>query len=182
MSTGRDKTGARLVVIPRVLADLLRKAGPDLQRRMALAFARHVLENSRDRVEEYLAYCGYLDVAEAYLRGDATIGDVATSGVRFREVWIREAPAGNSWGPVPGLSGRVGDIVRQAVIVACQRELEVAGHVPHNRYQTHVSQIARDAQSLACEIASMPGARPRWEEARWQLLHLIEQTPNPHNE
>jgi hypothetical protein len=121
----------------------------------------------------------YLSYARACLQG-GPISDLATAHRRIYEHWPSRT----------GLPLELANLAVLAVRVACQRELEAHGYLARTHYQPTVNDIAKQAQKIAgrhtddghrpgAEDSALAGRHAHWEEARWQLLHVISTAPNP---
>lgn len=172
-----------MIVIPDLLHRYLTELDSPSQQRLSLAFAQHVLEQCGDEVEagRLASSNGYLAAATQYMR-DRTSIDALTSA---HEAYFRDR------GNKADLSAEITWVVALAVAACFQRDLETAGALVHRSYVPTVSVVAREAQAAVAKCAAgaagdqqAPGAalsrRAKWEEARWQLIRVIEEAPNPH--
>jgi hypothetical protein len=168
-----------MIVLPRLVNDLLRSANIATQKSLALDFADHRVVAGR-HLHLPAIFLDYLNAARSYVIHECGIGSVAEKHADFYRSWTQDEP----------LHG-IGQIVRLAVLVGCQREMEEAGVLVPTSYVPDVTVVARDAQIAAgrwpapeAEAATPPSKSPekyrQWEEARWQLHRIIELLPNPH--
>ncbi|WP_218002740.1 hypothetical protein [Nocardia brevicatena] len=175
-----------VIVIPSVLVDLLEAAEPGRRKAVCLDFGAHVLDVCADSISGDLlrASRGYLDAARRLLAGTGDAGLLA----RARSDYFGARGDGQD---VVDASG----VASVSVCAACQREMEGAGMVQSNRYVPRAVDVAKEAQAAVGAYAAhratagMQGevtgnARTaarvaRWEEARWQLLRVIEVAPRP---
>lgn len=160
-----------MIVLPRVLHELLAAADERHQKQLVLDFAEHaaIATMGSGLPDEYSAY---LRSARDFVNGDVPIAVVAASYVRFYGALSR-----------PGAARDVASLVMGAVRATCGRELHDHGAVTLLSKHGHdVRSIARNAQKVVARWSSScgsPEARS-WEEARWQLRHVISTAPNPH--
>ncbi|MEU2338730.1 hypothetical protein ABZ608_35055 [Streptomyces sp. NPDC013172] len=174
-----------MIVLPQLLNELLDRVTEKRAGHLALDFAQHALDIRQGEIdEEVMAACRECLVAghEAIQLGEATprLLQAQESLYAVAERW-----EGNRNRLATGAG-----LTMQAVRVGCQRMLEEAReHVMRGSLLT--------CQDLAREIQSGIGAwcaeqtpdkgddrrhaarRARWEEARWQVRHIIETEPAP---
>lgn len=162
-----------MIVPPRLLTACLDDVDHQEQRRLSLLFAGHMVElaesaEPREAPELLARLRSALDCATRTLGDETQIEELAS---RARRLLDEESQT----------DGLV-TVVRLAIKAALQRELEASGHLKPNRYQPTVQDIVQMAQALRGKMAGadpIDGRRARWEEARWQLVQLIERAPFP---
>lgn len=174
-----------MIVIPRVLTGLLAEADPETQKRSALDFADHVLTPVRGGLRGGEVYQRYLVAAYRQLAEPGGVDDLSELIEARRAIYAFMGENGGSL-------EREGTVVLHAVTVAFHDAFEGAGVVA-SRKPKHLSRaedVARDAQVAAgahvaerhddaagdIEVAVRAA---KWEEARWQLMRLIELVPAP---
>lgn len=168
-----------MIVIPRVLREQLSATEETTQKKLALAFAQHVVDTLVNG-STAAAFVDFLDSVRGFVQGENSIAVVAASYESFYRGWPKENAAHS-----------VGSVVRLAGLVGCQRDLEQAGSIARFKYVPKVWDVAREAQRAMGRWSCPRGHgnidrravyRIEWEEARWQLLRTIECTPNPHEQ
>ncbi|MGW3447896.1 hypothetical protein [Streptomyces sp. NPDC001076] len=174
-----------VIVLPRLLNELLGQVDEKRAGHLALDFAQHALGIRQGEIEEkVMAACQECLAAahEAIQLGEAT--------PRLLQAQERLYAVAERWEGNRNRLATGAGITVQAVRVGCQRMLEEAReHVMRGSLIT--------CQDLAREIQSDIGAwcaertphkgddrrhaarRARWEEARWQVRHIIETEPAP---
>lgn len=155
-----------MIVIPVVLSEQLQLAADDLKARLAIEYARHALAVCYPGDSAELD--SILDTALRFLDGVVSIESVGEARSRLWDV-----------GPPLHIAG--GSLTSAALRAACQRDLEAAGFVKARKHRTDVLYVAKTARSevAGCASSSEMAQSAAWEEARWQLMRLIELTPNP---
>jgi hypothetical protein len=159
-----------LIIIQRVLGGLLGETTDEHRKELALHFCEHVIA----RRGEVLAP-QHLDICQRYL--DA-VGKLLSREIDVHVVGELRDLYFDSRGDLSGLPGQISWLVETAASICCQRELEAAGFCVAQRYVPQLSELAKDAQKAMGEQCE---ARDEviWEEAKWQLLRLIETTQRP---
>lgn len=172
-----------MIVIPRVLAGLLRDVEGVHAKVLSLAFAERALRSCVEvlapaHLDLSLAY---IAAAGDYVNGVRGIDALGRSHVEYFAV--RDG--------VNAQSERVMWVAALAVFAACQRDMEKAGIVVKDRNVPDLVAVAKEAQDavVSCAVASDPSSagehvsafrqRVRWAEARWQLMRVIETAPVP---
>jgi hypothetical protein len=167
-----------VIDIPRVLTQQLYAADPLHQKLVCLSYARHALLACRSLLsaDELDSALHYLEVAEALFDGDGTMAALAearrgyftvkTHGSRVAEqiTWISVIAVSACW----------------------QQEMMREGIVRGQFDKIDVHTVAREGQRVVtlpngqADLAGQALAvRARWEEAKWQLTHLLETAPFP---
>lgn len=173
-----------MIVIPFVLIDLLEAAEPSWRKAVCLDFGAHVLDVCADGISGDLlrASRGYLDAARRLMSGTGDAGLLAHARSDYFDArGDGQDVVDASW------------VASVSVCAACQREMEGTGMVRPKRYAPRAVDVAKEAQAAVGAYAAhratagMQGevtvnARTaarvaRWEEARWQLLRVIEVAP-----
>ncbi|MEV6318459.1 hypothetical protein [Streptomyces sp. NPDC051776] len=171
-----------MIVLPTRLNELLDDVDDLRAATLALDFAEHAVELQADALDPRLlgAYAEYMGAAhEAIELGRATDRLVRANDACFEVGW-----------EFPGHSEITG-VAESAVRLGCQQMLIDVGAMNKAGRTIQTRQyIARQAQSDVgrwyAQQAPADGDRrqvdraARWEEARWQLLHVIATEPNPH--
>ncbi len=173
-----------MIVLPRLLKEQLHNTTSEQQKVLALRFARRGVLAGAELVRRSMmeASLSYLDSAEAYLAGSAGMDQLAEAHAEFH----RSHEDGDK------VSRDVTWLAAIAVMAACQRDLEKAQVVVPRSYMPDSAVVAEEAQAIMAQLAVMAGiaegdpARERrmrheakWEEARAQLVTLIELVPLP---
>ncbi|GIH18978.1 hypothetical protein [Rugosimonospora africana] len=167
-----------MIIVPRLLTEVLESADTASAKMWSLDFADHISAACRDALAAPDVHDAYLATARACLHGGPTT-HLGAAHRRMYEYW-----------PSRGLPLELAVLAAVAVKAACQRQLEAHGYLVKVRYQPTVIDVAEKAQKIAgqhagqrqtsgAENATDTGRYARWEEARWQLLHVISTTPNP---
>ncbi|MEO3842174.1 hypothetical protein [Streptomyces sp. CNZ287] len=173
-----------MIIIPRVLATLLAEADEHHQRALALDFAEHALEVCGDRLTPPLrATCTELLAAAREAVG---LGRAHERLGRAYDDFhaVRVTPTGG------GVSDDASGVALMALFSSTQPLMEAAGLVVRmGSSPPSCTDVARDAQAAVgrrrAEDAGDPAAETslarsaRWEEARWQLVRVIETAPDP---
>ncbi|TPQ19731.1 hypothetical protein [Streptomyces sporangiiformans] len=168
--------------MPSRLNDLLGDVDDTRAATLALDFAEHAVELQADALDPKMrsAYAEYVAAArEAIALGRANDRLVRAYDVFFEVGW-----------EFPGHSDVTG-VADSAIRLGCQQMLMDVGAMNEaGRTNPTCQYIARRAQSDVgrwyAQLASADADRrqadraARWEEARWQLLHVITTEPNPH--
>ncbi|GAB3676292.1 hypothetical protein GCM10027589_46430 [Actinocorallia lasiicapitis] len=167
-----------MILIPKVLAQLLRDVGEDQARLIALDYARHAVEAGQGLLDPHVAAVAlsYLNEAGRLISGEGAIHELAAAHRDFHQI-----------GDIGQLDREILQVVRISVTVACQRELESGGVVMYLRYRPKISVVAKSAQAVVVRIKMGDRGKSEdrwrceiWSEARWQLIHLLEVVPIPH--
>lgn len=171
-----------MIIVPRILTGLLREVDTLHAKTLALVFAEHALRSCRDLLAPVhldLALA-YIAAAEAWVEGAYDIEVLAHAHRGFFAGRDGEKSS----------SERVMWLASIAVSVCCQRDMEQAGIIVRQSYVPDVIGVAREAQMIvgSCVSRNSSGTdsqvtamkkRARWDEAKWQLIKLIETAPVP---
>jgi hypothetical protein len=172
-----------VIIVPRVLASLLGEVDESLGKVLALDFADRVLVACRDSLtKDEREHAGnYIMAARRLLSGEGSIAALADAHGAFFQAINRNTR----------LSDDITWIACLAVKVCFQRLLEESKIVLYReRRLPSVADVAREAQTVtgrhmaravgnSGEPEAETARRSRWEEARWQLSHLISSVPFP---
>lgn len=168
-----------MIVVPRVLTEQLRSAEEDLQRRLAVAFARHVVDTCAADLDSPEDVHRYLDAIVAFESGEIRAEELAEERSRLYRLYEDCRPG--------SIFSDVVDLVLLGGRVVAQRAFEEIGAVV--RYSTWTPgalDVAKEAQRVVGRwVGEQHGEDPKrvraaqWEEARWQLMRTIELAPNP---
>lgn len=172
-----------MVIIPRVLASLIRELDDGNAGRLALTFAERAIEVCGGALSaaERDASLSYLAAARNFVHGDGTVSDLGEARNAYFAVRNQHSR----------LSDEVTWIAAVSVRVCCQRQMEEAGIVRNSRYKPGLLNVAKAAHAVAGRCAVLSESDPRdgdnstiarrarWFEAKWQLLRLIESLPFP---
>jgi hypothetical protein len=174
-----------MVIIPRVLTNLIQDLDENNARRLALAFAERVLEVCGDVLStaERDASSAYLSAAKNLVEGKGSISDLGNAHQAYFSVRHQHTR----------LSDDLTWVAATAVAVCCQRQMEEAGIIMHDKYVPSLLDVTKESQAMAGRCAgvsedehkddgSAAARRARWLEAKWQLLYLIESLPFPGEE
>ena len=172
-----------MIIIPRVLTSLLGEVDEDLGKVLALDFADRVLVRCRDSLtEDERKHAGhYLATARRLLSGEGTIAALADAHRAFFQATNRNTRLSGDITWIANLAVRVSFqrlLEESRIVLYRERRLPSAADVARqgqNVVGRHAVQAAGDSAEPAAEIAR----RARWEEARWQLGHLISCVPFP---
>jgi hypothetical protein len=170
------------VIIPRILSAQLREVD-DLQGRiLALAYGERAIIKCRDMLEpsQSSSSLAYIAAARSFVLESSDISRLADAHASY----FAERGDDNS------LSARTTWIAAIAVAASCQRAMEEAGILAKKSYVPDLMAVAKEAQAVVGKCASTGlgvddkarrevGRRARWDEAKWQLLQLIETVPFP---
>ncbi|MBO0882792.1 MAG: hypothetical protein J2P17_21150, partial [Mycobacterium sp.] len=121
-----------MIIVPRVLAELLRAADDELQKSLALDFAQHAVQECRDGIDSYEVYNSYLAAARAFLGGQGSIDQLEEHRKEFHAYWQRS-----------DLSGAVGTPVQLAVLMVCWHDLKATRTVILSKKPPSLIDIAR---------------------------------------
>ncbi|MXM62429.1 hypothetical protein GR925_02935 [Streptomyces sp. HUCO-GS316] len=170
-----------MIVLPNRLNELLNDVDEQRAALIAVDFAEHAIQ-----IQASLVHPRLLEVTTEYL----SAGREAISAGRAHQRLIHadEEYFRASWEFASRFEPT--QLGNSAVMFGCQRMLEEAGaRSKAARVNPTCQYIARTAQSHvgrwhakhAAEGADRRRAdrAARWEEARWQLLHVISLVPNP---
>jgi hypothetical protein len=173
-----------MIILPTLLKEQLRKAAPEHQKSLAILFARDCIVACTEFLHQRMAdvALAYLDSAQAYLAGDTGIGQLAKAHVIF----YRSRDNGDKF------SRDATWLAALAVNAVCQRDLENAGVIARSKYVPDPLAVAKEAQAVMAQKAVLADGgqhdpartlwirrAAKWEEARTQLIKLIETTPIP---
>ncbi|MEU8799634.1 hypothetical protein [Spirillospora sp. NPDC048819] len=165
-----------MIIIPRVLNKLLHEVDESHARTLALRFAEQSLLGAQSILDPALAKVSlsYIAAARDFMKS----GDIA--GLQIAHDQYFKAREG-----VDDVSAAVSWVACIAVMAACQRNMEQAGIVVRESFIPSVFDVAHEAQKVAGrkDLKDPRGPqvarRARWEQARRQLVLLIESAPFP---
>lgn len=171
-----------MIVLPVRLNELLNDVSGARAATLALDFAEHATDLKAEPLAESMREATAEYVAAA--REAIALGRANDRLVRAHESFVT-----TSW-KTPG-HPEVTHILNSAVRLACQDMLIEAGAMNKvARTKLTCQYIAQTAQSAVGSRSAKRAAEgtdsrkadraARWEEARWQLRHLIATEPNPH--
>jgi hypothetical protein len=172
-----------MVIVPRVLVGLLGEVDESLGEVLALDFAERALTACRDSLtgDEHEHTRAYLAAARRLLSGEGGIQALADARTAFFDARSRNTQLSDdiTW-------------VAEIAVSACFRRLMEESRIVlyRERRLSTVASVAREAQTVAgrhaaqaaggsAEPAAEIARRARWEEARWQLGHLVSSVPFP---
>lgn len=172
-----------MIIIPRVLTSLIRELDDSTACRLALVFAERAIQTCPDELSttERDISLAYIAAARDLVEGKSDISNLGNA----HHAYFSEMDQNTR------LSGDVTWAAAMAVRVCCQRQMEDAGIMVKNKFVPSLQDVAKRAQSVAgrCAAASEGeqedgedtaiARRARWDEAKWQLLYLIESLPFP---
>ncbi|MFJ4331437.1 hypothetical protein [Streptomyces sp. NPDC088935] len=170
-----------MIVFPRLLSDLLDQIAPSRAAHLALDFTQHVLDLERAETEEPVLDACLGFVAAAHEAID--LGETRTRYTRARE---RLSEVGMRWKGHRYDVAKGAELVLRAARVGTERlEDRAAGRGPST--PLHCRDVARELQAEAgrwyakrapADADERLVARgARWEEARWQVQHVIATQP-----
>ncbi|MGW4145146.1 hypothetical protein [Streptomyces albogriseolus] len=175
-----------MIVPSRLLGDLLEQIDQKRAAHLALDFARHVLDLERDEIEEPVSVSclEYMDAAHEAIGLESAVARLLEAEERLRAVALRRA--GNRF-----LLARGADFTMDAARVGVGSMLDRAHGLGPSGHPSCLS-VARHLQAEAGRWAARhrgddvdertAARRARWEEARWQVRHVIASEPNPHGD
>ncbi|MFF9139986.1 hypothetical protein ACF09G_20750 [Streptomyces albogriseolus] len=175
-----------MIVPSRLLGDLLEQIDQKRAAHLALDFAQHVLDLERDEIEEpvSVACLEYMDAAHEAIGLGAALPRLLEAEERLRAVALRRA--GNRF-----LLARGADFTMDAARVGAGAMLDRAHGWGPSSHPSCLS-VARQLQAEVGRWAArhrdddvderLAARRARWEEARWQVRHIIASEPNPHGD
>ncbi|MEU9552107.1 hypothetical protein AB0D88_24130 [Streptomyces werraensis] len=164
-----------MIVPSRLLGNLLEQIDQKRAAYLALDFAQHVLDLERDEIEEpvSVACLEYMDAAhEAIGLGAAAGGRPAEGGQPLPPGRGRGLHHGRGAGRcrVNAGQGARARPVQSPVLPVRPRQLQAeAGRWAARHRDDDVDE-------------RLAARRARWEEARWQVRHVIASEPNPHGD
>ena len=167
-----------MIDVPRVLTQQLYAADPLHQKLVCLSYARHALLACRSVLgaDESDSALHYLDVAESLFDGDGTMAALAEARRGYFTVKIKGSR----------IAEQITWISVIAVSACWQQEMMREGIVRGQFDRIDVHTVAHEGQrvvTLPHEMSTAKGqadaARARWDEATWQLTHLLETAPYP---
>ncbi|MGA5313801.1 hypothetical protein ACPCTK_06685 [Streptomyces pseudogriseolus] len=174
-----------MIVFPELLGDLLEQVDQKRAAHLALDFARHVLDIERDGIAEPVrAVClEYVEVCHEAI----DLGEVPP---RLPEARDRLLEVAAQWDTNRYVLARGAGPVLDAARVGTEQMLAKArGQGPTTpipclyvarQLQAEVGQwYAEHGQEGADK--RLVARHARWEEARWQVLHILRTEPGPHN-
>jgi hypothetical protein len=165
-----------LIVIPQELERLLHAIDASQARSLALHYAEQTLRDEPEALPAHLleTSLSYLAAARLSLQEHDTANLKAAHEQYFA---ARHA--------IDDLAESVSWIASIAVSAACQREMERTGILAAKSYVPSVLDVAREGQKIAGRRVQATGGDPaavraaRWEQARKQLVLLVESVPFP---
>ncbi|MEU0753161.1 hypothetical protein [Streptomyces albogriseolus] len=175
-----------MIVFPRLLSDLLDEMGGPRAGHLALDFAWHVLDLEREGIEEpVLSAClEYIEAAhEAIDLGEAV---PRLLEVRERLDAVAERRVSNMFF-LAGEAQFTVDAARVGVGLMLDKAYE-RGPFSHPSCLSVARQLQAEVGRWAVQHSEggaderLVARRARWEEARWQVLHILRTEPNPHND
>ncbi|MFI5687705.1 hypothetical protein [Streptomyces sp. NPDC051636] len=173
-----------MIIFPRLLSDLLDQVDRTRAAHLALDFAQHVLDIERDEITEPVLAACLEYIAAAHESID--LGEAYPRLFQAREC-LREAAA--RWEGDGYVLARGAELTLRAARVGTERLMdEAAGRGPGTPLPCLY--VARELQAEVGRWyakGTPDGAderqaarRARWEEARWQVQHVIATEPAPH--
>ncbi|GGQ67871.1 hypothetical protein [Streptomyces althioticus] len=175
-----------MIVPSRLLGDLLEQIGQKRAAHLALDFARYVLDLERDEIEEpvWAACLEYVEACHEAI-------DLGKVPPRLSEAKERLWEAAARWNTDRHVLARGAGLVLDAARVGTEQMLaKAAGHGPSTpipclymarRLQAEVGHWAAQHRPAGTD-ERLAARRARWEEARWQVRHVIASEPNPHGD
>lgn len=173
-----------MIVLPRLLNELLDQVDQHRAVHLALDFAEHVLGVCHASIDPSVMAACFECIAAAHEAIE--LGKTHPRLLQARQQVYKTAA--RSEDNRHFLADGAG-LTLLAVNVGCQRTLEDAGAKVRVKYRPTCQVIARECQSEvgkwhAAQTAKKGDARQaarsaRWEETRWQLLHVIATEPSP---
>ncbi|MFC8832463.1 hypothetical protein ACFT8V_04585 [Streptomyces griseoincarnatus] len=175
-----------MIVFPELLADLLEQVDQKHAAHLALDFARHVLDIERDGIAQPVraACLEYVEVCHEAI----DLGEVPP---RLPEVTDRLLEVAAQWDTNRHVLARGAGPILDAARVGTEQMLAKArGHGP-----TTPIPCLYVARQLHAEVGQwyaehgqegtdkrLVARHARWEEGRWQVLHILRTEPSPHND
>ncbi len=175
-----------MIVPSRLLGDLLEQIDQKRAAHLALDFARHVLDLERDEIEEAVsvACLEYMDAAHEAIGLESAVSRLLEAEERLRAVAQRRT--GNRF-----FLARGADFTMDAARFGAGSMLDRAHGRGPSSHPSCLS-VARQLQAEAGRWAARhrdddvdertAARRARWEEARWQVRHVIASKQNPHGD
>jgi hypothetical protein len=170
-----------VIVFPRLLSDLLDQIVPSRAAHLALDFTQHVLDLERAETAESV-----LDACLAFVAAAHEAIDLGETGVRYVRAREHLSEVGMRWEGHRHDVAKGAELVLRAARVGTERlEDRAAGRGPSTAL--HCLDVARELQAEAgrwyarhapADADERLVARgARWEEARWQVQHVIATEP-----
>jgi hypothetical protein len=167
-----------MIDIPRVLSQQLYAADPLHQKLLCLAYARHALVSCESLLsaDELHSALRYLDIAQELFDGAGSMAALAEARRGYFTVKMHGSR----------LAEQITWISVIAVSACWQQEMMREGIVRGQFDKVDVHTVSREAQRIVtvpCDQSTLEGqavaARARWDEAKWQLTHVVETAPYP---
>ncbi|MFE3163620.1 hypothetical protein [Streptomyces sp. NPDC059224] len=174
-----------MIVLPRLLDELLGQVDGRRAAHLALDFARHALEVQEAEIEP-----GVMAACQECLAAAHEAIDLGEAGPRLLRAHERLYEAAERWEGNRNRLALGAGLTVQAVRVGCQRMMEKARERGMPSSLITVRDVAHEIQAdLGRGAASrfpdhgddprQAGRLARWEEARWQVRHVIATEPAP---
>jgi hypothetical protein len=167
-----------MIDIPRVLTQQLYTVDEVHGKLLCLAYARHAMMECRPLLsaDELNSSLAYLDVAVSLFSGSGSMAALADARRGYFTVKVH--------------GSRVAEQITWISVIAVsacwQQEMMREGIVQGQFDRIDVRTVAHEGQrvvTLQHDQSTVEGqalaTRARWQEARWQLIHLLETVPLP---
>ncbi|MBP2326818.1 hypothetical protein JOF56_007203 [Kibdelosporangium banguiense] len=165
-----------MIDIPRVLTQQLYSVDEVHGKLLCLAYARHAMHECRSMLSpaELGSALAYLQIAESLFSGEGTMAALADARRGYFTVKVN--------------GSRVAEQITWISVIAvsaCWQQEMMREGIVHGQFdRIDVRTVAHEGQrvvTLPHDQSTMEGqaqaTRARWEEARWQLIHLLESAP-----